>query len=310
MLTFFPNLSGNSPVVNSLKNRYILYCQSVIPRESVNLTSEEWFEISGQCIRQSLFASGNRIPFLKLWIEMLGQRFDSVSWHLPDEFQLPEFRFQLEKLLNRNRLFKGSWIHLLIIPVFPSTELDGSPSFKCIGLTEELEFDYFPLNQNGLSIGVSEKYHNTADPFYSSMVRSPLRNLLIRQEAAYNRWDEVILTDQKGFLSEASDSNIFLKLKDQIITPSPSNNCFPRIITGIIKDMIPRNGYTLTESDTIKPQDLGKADEVFLTDDINGIRWVLGYGKKRFFRKTCNILHEELTRLIRTTDQFQAGFSG
>lgn len=282
----------------------------MIPRDSMNLSPEEWFDVSGLCIRQSLFATGNRIPFLKPWLEILGQRFGSIGWHLPDEFRLPEFKIQLEKLLNRNRLFKGSWIHLLIIPVFPSTELDCSPAFKCIGLTEEIEFDYFLLNQKGLVIGVSEKYHNTADPFISSMVRSPLRNLLIRQEAVTNGWDEIILTDQKGFLSEASESNIFLKIKDQIITPSSSNHCFPRIITGIIKELISHTGFPLTISDKIKPQDLAKADEIFLTDDLNGIRWVLGYEKKRFYRKICNVLYEEFTGLIRTTDQFQAGSSG
>jgi branched-subunit amino acid aminotransferase/4-amino-4-deoxychorismate lyase len=293
-----------------LKNRYVLYNQSVIPRESLNLSPEEWFTISTRCIRQSLFASGNRIPFLKPWLEILGKRFGSVGWHLPDEFKMPDFRLQLEKLLNRNRLFKGSWIHLLIIPVFPSTELDCSPGFRCIGLTEEIEFDYFPLNQKGLSIGVSEKHHNTADPFISSMVRSPLRDLLISQEAVCNGWDEIILTDQHGFLSETSGSNLFLKFRDRIVTPSPANHCFPRILTGIVNELIPQTGLTLEVSDKIRQNDLSAADEIFLTDDLNGIRWVLGYEKKRFYRKISLILHEELTALVRTTDQFQAGSSG
>jgi len=244
------------------------------------------------------------------WLAEVARRFGSIGWHIPDEFQLPGFKIQLEKLLNRNRLFKGSWIHLLIIPVFPSTELDCSPGFRCIALTEEIESDYFQLNQKGLSIGVSEKYHNTADPFVSSMIRSPLRNLLIRQEAVFNGWDVTILTDQKGFLSEAADGNIFLRIKDQIITPASSNNCFPRIMTGIISELIPETGYSLTVSDKLKPQDLVKADEVFLTDDINGIRWISGYDKKRYYRKTSNTLFEKLYSLIRTTDQFQAGSSG
>lgn len=285
-----------------MKNKYVLYNRSVIPRESLPLSPEEWFDISGHCIRQSLFASGNRIPFLKPWLDLLSQRFESVGWHLPDEFQLPDFKTQLEKLLNRNRLFKGSWIHLLIIPAFPSAELDCSPSFSCIGLTEAIEFDYFPLNLKGLTIGVSEKYHNTADPFISSMIRSPLRNLLIRQESVFNGWDEIILTDQKGSLSETIESNIFLKMKDLIVTPSPVNNCFPRILTGIIKDMITKTGFSLTVSDKIIPLDLMKADEVFLTDDINGIRWVMGYQKRRYYRKVSTALQEELATLVRTTD--------
>ncbi len=293
-----------------MSNRYILYNQSVIPRDSLHLSPEEWFDIAGQSIRQSLFASGNRIPFLKSWLDLLEKRFSSVGWHLPDEFSFPEFKNELEKLLNRNRLFKGSWIHLLIIPVFPSTELDFSPTFKCIAFTEELEYDYFPLNIKGVSIGVSEKFHNTADPFYSSMVRTPLRNLMIRQEALVNGWDDIVITDQNGYLSETSGSNIFIKIKDQILTPAPANHYYPRIITGIVRGLIGKTGCSLTVSENITGDYLSKAEEVFLTDDQNGIQWVLGYEKKRYYRKISSILHEELTELIRTTDQFQPGSSG
>jgi branched-subunit amino acid aminotransferase/4-amino-4-deoxychorismate lyase len=290
--------------------KYILYNQSVIPRESLRLNPEEWFDISGQNIRQSLFATGNRVPFLKLWLDLLGKRFASVGWHLPDEFRLPEFQIQLEKLLNRNRLFRCSWIHLLIIPVFPSAEMDCSPSFRCIALSEELENDYFPLNPKGLTIGISERYHNTSDPFISSMIRSPLRNLLIRQETVFNGWDEIILTDQKGCLSEAYDSNLFIKIREEIFTPSAENHCYPRIITGLVKKLIPKTGCTLIETEGLKQIDLSRADEVFLTDDMQGIRWVLGYGKKRYYRKVANSLQEEMTSAIMSTDQFQSGFSG
>ena len=293
-----------------MKNKYILYNESVVPRESVRLSPEEWFDISSQCIRQSLFASGNRIPFLKPWLQLLSRRFASVGWHLPDEFRMPDFKNQLEKLLNRNRLFKGSWIHLLIIPVYPSTELDCSPAFQCIGLTEEMEFDYFPMNVKGLSIGISERYHNTGDPFFSSMIRSPLRNMLIRQEAAVSGWDEIILTDQDGYLSEASESNLFIRIRDEILTSSPANHCFPRMITGIVEELIPQAGFKLTVSEKLKKEHLVKAEEVFFTDDINGIRWALGFEKKRYYRKAANMLYEELNGLIRTTDQFQPGSSG
>jgi branched-chain amino acid aminotransferase len=223
---------------------------------------------------------------------------------------LPDFRLKLEKLLNRNRLFKGSLIHLLITPIYPNTGVDPGPGFTCMGLTEEIEFDYFPLNQKGLSIGVSERYHNTTDPYVSSMIRSPLRSIMIRQESDTNGWDEIILTDPDGFLSEVSDSNIFLKIKNELVTPSPATYCFPRILTGVVKGLIPLTGLTFLERPNILPDELLLADEVFLTDDRNGIRWVLGYGNKRYFRKISTLLEEELTQLIRSTDQFQAGSSG
>ena len=293
-----------------MKNRYILYNQSVIPRDSVSLSPEQWLELSEYGIRQSLFASGNRIPFLQPWLEMMRLRFASVGWHLPDEFSYRTFRAELEKLLNKNRLFKGSRIHLVILPVFPSAELDCGPSFRCIGLTEELDYDYFPLNTKGLTIGVSEKHHNTADPFVSSMVRSPLRNLMVNQEAAFNGWDEIIITDGHGNFSETLNSNIFIKIGNNVFIPAAGNHAFPRMVTTIVSKLIPSAGCTLHENSNLTAAELVMADEVFLTDDHSGLRWVLGYDQKRYYRKVSGILHEELTELIRTTDQFQAGSSG
>lgn len=293
-----------------MKNRYVLYDQAVIPRDSLNLTPEEWFRTAADCLKESLFASGNRIPFLKLWIEWMDSRFNSVGWHLPDELRYPALKTHLEKLLNKNRLFKGSRIHLLIVPVFPSAELDCSPAFRYLALTEELEYDYYPMNPKGLVIGVSERYHNASDPLVASMVRSPLRNLMVRQEAACNGWDEIVLTDPQGHLSEASESTLFIRSGNRILTPAPDNHPMPRLISGLVCSLIPRTGCTLVPAEDLAPADLAAAEEVFLADDWHGIRWVLGYEKKRYYRKTSELLHEELTELIRTTDQFQAGSSG
>jgi branched-subunit amino acid aminotransferase/4-amino-4-deoxychorismate lyase len=293
-----------------LKNRYILFNGAVVPKESLDPDPTPWFDIAGMCLRQSLFASGNRIPFLYPWLELMEKGFQAAGWHLPDAFGPALLKQKLEKLLNKNRLFKGSRIHLLIIPIFPSAELDCSPDFRYMALTEELENDFFPLNTRGLSLGVSERYRNTADPFFGSVIRSPLRSLLIRQEAAVNGWDEILLTDPDGYLSEASESNIFIRIGNDIHTPAPGNRCYPRMITTLVMDLIRQQNINLIVNEKLSPRDLSRADEVFLTDDINGIRWVLGMEKKRYYRNTAGILQEELTQLIRTVDQFQAGSSG
>lgn len=291
-------------------NSYILYNGVVIQRESWQRSADEMILSFDQGIRVDFFASGNRVPFLQAGLELLAKRFLSVGWYLPGKLGFPELRIQFEKLLNKNRLFKGSLIRLVIVPVIPSGELDGSPEFTYLASTEETEADFFPLNMKGLSLGISANYRNTGEPMYSSMVRSKIRTLLIRQEAMLNHWDDILIMDHHGFLSEASGSNLFIRKKESVITPSPENNCLPRVVSLLIPEWIRNQGLKFEERSTIGPDDLKLADEVFLTDDLKGIRWVLSYENKRFYRKLSVTLSEMLANRMRTLDQFHIGSSG
>ena len=43
------------------------------------------------------------------------------------------------------------------------------------------------------------------------------------------------------------------------------------------------------------------ADELFLTNTINGIRWVVAYKQKRYFNDTSQRLTQKLNELISTS---------
>ncbi|HBB90737.1 MAG: hypothetical protein A2X22_11430 [Bacteroidetes bacterium GWF2_49_14] len=293
-----------------MKYNYVLLNGSVITRESWLKDPEEWILQADQAIRADFFASGNRIPFLEASLRILTLRFQSVGWELPIALSYPMLLPKFEKLLNKNRSFKGTVIHLVIMPVEVTAGLDGTKGFQYLAFTEERPDDFFPLNSKGLAIGISSGYRNSGEPFYSSMVRSRIRSLLIREECVANGWDEILLLDPKGRLSEASSANVFLRIKDRVVTPGPENNCFPRLMTGITKNLIIKAGLNFTEVHKITPEDLGNAEEVFLTDDLYGIRWVLSYENKRYYRKVSSALSERLKDLVQRTDQFSMGSSG
>jgi|GEM_PF-991705 len=293
-----------------VKNSYLLYNGVLMARESWKQEADELVLSFGQGIRTDFFASGNRIPFLMAQLELLKKRFLSVGWVLPGELEYQELKTRFERLLNKNRLFKGSLIRLLVLPVPGSREMDGNPVFSYLASTEELDHDYFPLNAKGLSIGISTQYKNTGEPLYSSMVRSLLRTLLIRQEAARYGWDDILLLDYKDHVSEASESNVFIRTNDQVITPAPGNNCLPRVVAHLLPEWIVEEGYRFSEMPTIRPEDLQQADEVFLVSDLQGIRWVLSFETKRYYRKLSVLLSDKLASRMRNLDQFHIGSSG
>jgi branched-chain amino acid aminotransferase len=56
-------------------------------------------------------------------------------------------------------------------------------------------------------------------------------------------------------------------------------------------------GYEIHET-AIAVADVEKADEVFLTNAINGIRWVRQFRNKKYFNKTVTKIYTELVQII------------
>ncbi len=80
------------------------------------------------------------------------------------------------------------------------------------------------------------------------------------EEKGYN---EALMLDYRGYVAEATSSNIFLIKDNEIHTPIP--DCFLNGITRqTVIQMVKDQGFNLVERH-IKPEELNKFDEIFLT---------------------------------------------
>ena len=95
---------------------------------------------------------------------------------------------------------------------------------------------------------------------------------------------------------ESNDSSIFLAGGDRLYTPSLSLGVTKRAIRQVILSKASGAGLEVMETSKLLPGHLNDADEVFLANDIEGIKWVVGYGKKRFYRKYSEILINLINR--------------
>lgn len=122
-----------------------------------------------------------------------------------------------------------------------------------------------------LRLMVSEK---TRNPWTGNLARAKisgkyLNSVIARIEARENRFDDAILLDAEGMVSEATSSNIFLVENRVVKTPS-----FKNTLKGITQDSVMQIGrdlgYIIIEQD-MKIDELYSADEVFLTNTAQGI---------------------------------------
>ena len=90
-------------------------------------------------------------------------------------------------------------------------------------------------------------------------------NASILRYAATNGFDNAILCDNSGRLSECTTSNLYLVIDERIVTPSLDSGCLPGIIREVLIDE-----QFVSEQD-LMPSDLALATEIFISSSITGV---------------------------------------
>lgn len=127
--------------------------------------------------------------------------------------------------------------------------------------------NYFPpeIIDNGLKLKFASWKRPPAEcaPVHAKASGLYMICTLSKHEAEAAGFNDALMLDYRGRVSECTGANIFFVYGKDIITPLPDN-----FLNGITKqtvmDLAKDNGYKITE-DVIMPEDILNADEVFVT---------------------------------------------
>ncbi|MSV26685.1 MAG: branched chain amino acid aminotransferase [Nitrosarchaeum sp.] len=147
------------------------------------------------------------------------------------------------------------------------------------------------FNKNGITAGVVSwrKFSDMSTPTQAKMGGNYLNSIIATQEAKKNGFDEAILLDYNGNVSEAPGENIFIVKENKLITPPLSSSA----LNGITRDAIIKIAKDL-DIDVIETEiarsELTISDEIFLTGTAAEITPIISMdGKKIGEGKSGNI---------------------
>ncbi len=192
----------------------------------------------------------------------------------------------------------------LRISFFRDASGNYKPNKNDLGmLIETFTLDHlrYKSNNTGLMMGIFEDMIKNNDPLSHLKTSSALIYVLASVYAESKKWDDCFLLNESGFIAEATSSNVFMVKNNQLFTPDLDQNCVAGVMRNVVADIASHNGYKISEC-ALHAQDLLKADEVFLTNTINGIRWVKGLGVKRYFHEIAEkivfLINKEVDRYL------------
>jgi branched-chain amino acid aminotransferase len=120
--------------------------------------------------------------------------------------------------------------------------------------------------KNGIRTKISSfaRHHINVSLAKAKMCGQYTNSVLAKREAKLAGYDEAILLDTSGYVSEGSGENIFVVRKGVVHTPDLSNSILEGITRDSVITLAREIGLTVVE-DRITRDQLWLADEVFLT---------------------------------------------
>ena len=138
------------------------------------------------------------------------------------------------------------------------------------------------FDKNGITAGVVSwrKFSDMSTPPQAKMGGNYLNSIIATQEAKRSGFDEAILLDHNGNVSEAPGENIFIVREGQLITPPLSSSA----LNGITRDAVIKIARDLdidvTETE-IARSELIVSDEIFLTGTAAEITPIIAMDGKK-----------------------------
>jgi|SRR6476661_6425049 len=123
---------------------------------------------------------------------------------------------------------------------------------------------YFKGEGINACISSWRRIHDTTTPPMAKAAGNYLNSILATQESKRNGYDESIMLDLEGNVSEAAGENIFVVRNNKIYTPYTANSALQGITRDTAITIAGNIGYELIER-PISRTELYLADELFLT---------------------------------------------
>ena len=257
-------------------HRHVLFNDQIHDSTEKLLTAGQVGLLAGWGVFSTLrVADGVLFAFERHWARMCK---DAALFHVPMPCTEEEGQRRLLRLVEANKAYNAS----LRVDVVRN---DGSPYGGPVERRSELIAMTANLKEwgSGVKLAYVPQARHAASMFAGAKILSWAMNLTWIEDAQSKGFDEVILLDERGEVSECTSANIFAVQGRQVWTPPLSSGCLPGVTRELLLGEIRAPGISVGEK-VLMPEDLETADEVFITSTTRELLPVLEIEHKKLKR--------------------------
>lgn len=277
-------------------SNFILFNDKIVSSdEPIVKASNRNFKF-GDGLFESMRMQNNQLMFAELHAERIqeGAKFLKFEgYKLLDAYFLRQKTAELNK---RNKLNGSGRFRLSVFREGEGLYTPDGNKYSYV-LESVVAEPGYELNSKGLIVDVYTEITKSINKLSNFKTSNALLFVMAGLFKKQHKLDDAILLNDTGFVCETMSSNIFIVYQGQIYTPSLSEGCISGVMRNTVIKLAKEQNIEIIEAQ-INPQILNEAEEVFVTNATTGIRWVMGYGRKRYFNKVAKALSLHLNKLI------------
>src|SRR5271165_1385749 len=253
-------------------HRFLLHNGQILDAHEKSVSAGQVGFLNGWGVFSTLrVADGVLFAFERHWERM--QR-DAAKVHVPFPKDQAQVKSQIHRLIEANSAWNAT-LRVMVVRnrggMFEGPDLERD--FDLLAFTKD-------LNPWGTSVRLAVKPNarHAANEFSGCKILSWSHNLTWYEEARQRGFDEVVLLNERGEVSECTSANIFAAVGGRVLTPPLISGCLPGVTRELLLNEIRVHGISVREQ-TILPEDLEEADEVFITSttrDLLPVRLIEG----------------------------------
>jgi len=288
-------------------HRFVFHNDRLSPVEDVRLSPGQSGLLNGWGLFTTMrVVEGVPFAFERHWKRLAH---DAQVTRCPLPFDAEKVRDQLYEVLRANNVREGCAriyvIHNRAGAFWRSDE--PMPVADLLIYSADL-----PSVRHAVRLGLREHGRHAASPLAGLKVTSWLNNVWNLAEAQQAGWDEVVMLNERGEVSECTAANIFCVQEGRVITPPLSSGCLEGVTRSLVLELGPAAGIEVEEG-TLYPEDLYCADEVFISStnrNVIGVADVGGHAIQTSLGPVTKRIEDAFTAYVRDYVDAHAAVSG
>lgn len=269
---------------------------NLVTASNENIENNRGF-LYGDAVFETIKVLDNKILFLEDHYFRLMSSMRIIRMEIPMDFTLEHLESEILKTTQALNLSNAR----VRLTVYRSGNGKYSPETRTTQYLISAENTHAVYKNNMLEyeIELFKDFHVSKHLLSTLKTTNRLINITASIFAEENDYQNCFLINDDKNIIEAINGNVFV-VKDNVIATSPiSDGCINGIMRKKVIELIKKDDSLQFEERSISPFEIQKADEVFITNVIQGIQSVSKYRKKEFTRNIANALLIKLNAQIR-----------
>ena len=276
---------------------FINYNGEILPWNERIVTADNRGLRYGDGLFETMRMFNDRIPLWDFHADRLFDGLRQLQFELPDSFTEDFVLEEIKRLCKKNSTINSSRVRLAVFRGDGTLNDSAHIELNFIIQSWEIEPYIKEINSNGLVIDVYPDARKSCDAFANLKSNNFLPYIMAANFAKQNNLHDCLLLNSNERISDSTIANIFISKGFAFKTPPLSEGCVAGTMRRWILEVLDQSKGTIKE-EPITTEDILEADEVFLTNAVQGIRWVSTFRDRQFRSSFAPLLntaiHKEL----------------